>query len=218
MNNTRPLQGAIIGSVIATAIIIISGAPINAQNVNAEYRQWQNAQRKAEKEHRDYLRTRSLKDYRQWQNALMRERREYAEYQRASSASYGWQNSRNDNVNYRRYRVYRNGSYYDTDSRGAELLRQAVRNGYSQGYRRGMADRRNRSRYDYYNDSMYRSGEYGYQSYVARNQYQYYFQQGFQRGYEDGYYSRTRYGVRSGNSFNILSNVLNAILQITQDT
>src|ERR1700755_2471750 len=36
-----------------------------------------------------------------------------------------------------RYRVYRNGSYYQTDSRGAELLKQAVNKGYQQGFTAG---------------------------------------------------------------------------------
>ena len=40
-----------------------------------------------------------------------------------------------------RYRVYRNGSYYQTDSRGAELLRQAVNRGYQQGFNAGKGDR-----------------------------------------------------------------------------
>src|ERR1043165_6771407 len=33
-----------------------------------------------------------------------------------------------------RYRVYRNGSYYQTDRRGADLLKQAVNAGYQQGF------------------------------------------------------------------------------------
>ena len=50
----------------------------------------------------------------------------------------------------------------------------------------------------------------GYESYVDRNQYQYYFQQGFQRGYDDGYNSRARYG--SNNT--ILGTFLNQILRV----
>src|ERR1041384_4642545 len=89
-----------------------------------------------------------------------------------------------------RYRVYRNGSYYQTDNRGAELLRQAVNQGYQQGYRAGQNDRNYRRGANYGGSSVYRSGNYGYQSYVDSNQYRYYFQQGFQRGYQDGYNSR----------------------------
>jgi flagellar biosynthesis/type III secretory pathway protein FliH len=116
----------------------------------------------------------------------------------------------------RQYRVYRNGSYYQTDYRGAELLRQAVNAGYQQGYRQGQIDRQNRRNGGYYGSNIYRSGTYGYQSYVDRSQYQYYFQQGFQRGYQDGYNSQIRYGSRTGNTVNILGSILSTILNIRE--
>ena len=78
--------------------------------------------------------------------------REKAQYDRSVNRSgYNTGYARNGygyNQNMRRYRVYRNGSYYDTDYRGAELLRSAVQNGYQQGYREGQNDRRNGRRYD----------------------------------------------------------------------
>jgi len=113
--------------------------------------------------------------------------------------------------NQMRYRVYRNGSYYNVDQRGVEILRQAVNNGYQQGYRAGRRDASGRNRYNYNGVSIYRSGNYGYQSYVDSSQYRYYFQQGFQRGYEDGYYSRNRYGSSGSN---ILTSILSSILNI----
>ena len=116
----------------------------------------------------------------------------------------------------RQYRVYRNGSYYQTDYRGADLLRQAVNAGYQQGYRQGQIDRQNRRNGGYYGSNIYRSGTYGYQSYVDRSQYQYYFQQGFQRGYQDGYNSQIRYGSRAGNTVNILGSILSTILNIRE--
>ena len=118
----------------------------------------------------------------------------------------------------RNYRVYRNGTYYQTDYRGAELLRQAVNRGYQQGYRQGQIDRQNRRSGGYYGSNTYRSGTYGYQSYVDRSQYQYYFQQGFQRGYQDGYSTRTQYGYRSGSggAMNILGSILGSILNIRE--
>jgi len=116
----------------------------------------------------------------------------------------------------RQYRIYRNGSYYQTDYRGAELLRQAVNQGYAQGYRQGQLDRRYGRGGNYYGSTIYRSGSYGYQSYVDRGQYQYYFQQGFQRGYQDGFNSQTRYGYYSGGKWSILANVLGSILNIQQ--
>ena len=118
----------------------------------------------------------------------------------------------------RYYRVYRGGSYYQTDYRGAELLRQAVNSGYQQGYRQGQMDRQYRRSGGYYGSNIYRNGSYGYQSYVDRSQYQYYFQQGFERGYEDGYNSQMRYGYRSGssNAVNIIGSILSSILNIRQ--
>ncbi len=95
-----------------------------------------------------------------------------------------------------RYRVYRNGSYYNTDYRGAELLRQAVNSGYQQGFQAGRNDYGNRRRISYSNSNVYQSGTYGYQSYVNQSQYQYYFRQGFQRGYQDG--SNSRYQNNNG--------------------
>jgi len=120
-------------------------------------------------------------------------------------------------VNHDRYRVYRNGSYYNTDSRGANLLRQAVQAGYQQGFAAGRADRNARRGLNWNNSSLYRSGTYGWQSYVDRSQYQYYFQQGFQRGYQDGYNSRYQYGSYNNGSVNILGSILNTILNITSN-
>lgn len=118
----------------------------------------------------------------------------------------------------RYYRVYRGGgnNYYQTDYRGAELLRRAVNSGYQQGYQQGQRDRQYRRSGGYYGSNIYRSGSYGYQSYVDRNQYQYYFQQGFQRGYEDGYNSQSRYGYRSGGTMNIIGSILSSILNIRE--
>jgi hypothetical protein len=211
----KAIIGAAFGVLMSGAVVSVS-----AQNTKAEYREWQKAQRQAQKEQRDYMRTRSPRDYRQWQEAQRRVNEEYREYQRSMNDPYYRNNDRvlgsgyyNNNAN-RRYRVYRNGTYYNTDSRGAELLRAAVQNGYNQGYRQGQIDNQYGRRYNYSTQSMYRSGTYGYQSYVARDQYQHYFQQGFQRGYEDGFNSTFRYGSRVGNNFNILGNVLNSILNI----
>ena len=120
-------------------------------------------------------------------------------------------------VNHDNYRVYRNGSYYNTDSRGASLLRQAVQAGYQQGYAAGRNDRNSRRGLNWNNSNVYRSGTYGWQSYVDRSQYQYYFQQGFQRGYQDGYNSRYQYGTYNNGSANILGSILNTILNITNN-
>jgi hypothetical protein len=108
------------------------------------------------------------------------------------------------------YRVSRNGSYYNTDNRGADLLRQAVNSGYQQGYAAGQSDQSGRRRSSYSTSSGYRSGNYGYENYVDQSQYQYYFRQGFQRGYQDGYSSRNQYG----NGGSILGTILGSILNV----
>lgn len=121
-----------------------------------------------------------------------------------------------------RYRVYRNGSYYQTDYRGAQLLQQAVNEGYRQGFQAGRNDRNSNRRISWSNSNVYRSGNYGYQSHVTRSQYQYYFQQGFQRGYQDGSNSRWandyngeyEYGYYENGSVNILGAILNTVLNI----
>lgn len=217
-NMKRMLVGSAIGLVMLLGV-----ATANAQNPTEEYREWQNAQRRAQEEYRDYQRTRRVRDYRDWQQAQRQAQREYIEYQRANNMynagrgvgyGYGRNPYRNRNGY---YRVYRNGSYYQTDYRGAELLRNAVNRGYQQGYLAGQRDRRYGRDDYYYDESTYRNGTYGYQAYVARDQYQYYFQQGFERGYEDGYRSTSRYGYRSGNNWNILGSVLNTILNLTQN-
>ena len=120
-------------------------------------------------------------------------------------------------VNYDRYRVYRNGGYYNTDSRGANLLRQAVQAGYQQGFAAGRNDRNSRRGLNWNSSNVYRSGTYGWQNYVDRGQYQYYFQQGFQRGYQDGYNSRYQYGSYNNGSASILGSILNTILNITHN-
>ena len=204
-------------------LAMVAGTAVftNAQNTSREYRDWQRAQLEAQREQAEYQMTGRRSDYNQWQAALRRAERQRMQYERAASRvnnhyynnnGYTINNGGYYNNNQTNYRLYRNGSYYTVDSRGAELLRQAVNNGYSQGYRQGQIDRQYRRGMNWGGNSIYRSGAYGYQSYVARDQYTYYFQQGFQKGYEDGYNSTYRYGTRVGNGYNILGNVLSSIL------
>ena len=114
-----------------------------------------------------------------------------------------------------RYRINRNGGYYNTDHRGAELLRQAVQEGYRQGLMAGRTDRNRRiGRMNWGGSNVYRSGTYGWQSYVDQSQYQYYFRQGFERGYQDGFNSRYQYGTYNNGVGNILGSILGSILNI----
>ena len=230
MRHFRYFQNLVVGSIFCAFVLV---GTAGAQDVNREYRDLQRAQQRANQEHNDYLRTGSMREYNQWQAAQRRAEEEYRQYQMAAGRygngyynnnryyNNGYNNGYTNNGYYNKgntmtYRVYRNGSYYSTDSRGAELLRQAVRNGYSLGYEEGQRDRMYRRGFNYSNGSEYRNGVYGYQSYVDRGQYRYYFQQGYQRGYEDGYNNTYRYGVRSSNGFDVLGSVLNTILNFAQ--
>lgn len=217
------LKKTLISSILGSFVLVGGVLTANAQTYNQEYREWQQAQRDAQREYQDYLRSRSRDDYRDWQRAQRRAQQEYAEYQRSARMGNVYDgrvyNNRRvyNNGNRGYYRVYRNGSYYQTDYRGAELLRQAVNSGYQQGYRQGQTDARYGRGGNYYGNNVYQMGTYGYQTYVDRSQYQYYFQQGFQRGYEDGYNNQFRYGTRSGSGISILGNILNGILNLTQN-
>jgi hypothetical protein len=217
--NMRLLKSAIVSS-LGVATLFGAASLTSAQNVNREYRQYQRAAQEAQRECIDYQRSGSRSDYRQCQQAQARAQRELMDYQRSSSSyNNGYYNNNRTSTVYnprtgQTYRVYNNGRYYSYDQRGVNLLRQAVNSGYQQGYQQGQMDRRYGRGMNYYGNNVYSNGMFGYESYVARDQYQYYFQQGFQKGYEDGYYSTNRYGYRSGSSFNILSGVLNTILNL----
>jgi hypothetical protein len=123
-----------------------------------------------------------------------------------------------------RYRVYRSGNsgYYSTDNRGADLLRQAVNEGYRQGFSAGRSDRNGNRMGGWSRSNIYRSGTVGYQKNVDRGQYQYYFRQGFQRGYQDGsnseytdgYNGSYQYGSYENGSLNIHGTILNQVLNI----
>jgi hypothetical protein len=114
------------------------------------------------------------------------------------------------------YRYRLNGTYRETNQYGADVLRQAVNNGYSEGYQQGRADRSDGLRADYRRSFAYQDANYGYNGmYVAQNDYNYYFRQGFQRGYQDGYANATRYGTFSNGTGSILGNILNSILGLT---
>jgi flagellar biosynthesis/type III secretory pathway protein FliH len=113
------------------------------------------------------------------------------------------------------YRYNRGGRYYETNRYGAQMLRQAVNDGYAEGYRAGQADRADGWRGSYQDSYAYQDATYGYDGYyVDVNEYQYYFREGFRRGYEDGYYSHSQYGRYSNGVYSILGNILGQILNL----
>jgi flagellar biosynthesis/type III secretory pathway protein FliH len=97
------------------------------------------------------------------------------------------------------------------------MLQEAVNRGYEEGFRSGQADRYDNWGYNATNSYGYQDASYGYDSYyVSLTEYNYYFREGFRRGYEDGYYGRSEYGQYSNGNYNVLGQVIGAILNIFQ--
>jgi hypothetical protein len=111
------------------------------------------------------------------------------------------------------YRYVVSGKSRQTNQYGADVLRQAVNNGYTQGFRAGAADRQDHRRSSYQTTFGYTDANFGYAgNYVDQSDYNYYFRQGFRRGYDDGYNSRTQYGNVSNGTPTILGALLTTIL------
>lgn len=97
----------------------------------------------------------------------------------------------------------------------ADMLRQAVRNGYEQGVYTGQSDREDNWQFGYQECYAYQDATFGYDGYwVSLDEYRYYFREGFRRGYEDGYYGRWQYGSFSDGVVNMLGDVLLQILRL----
>ena len=209
--------------VSAAGSLVLFGSATFVAAQRSEYNEYQEALRNEQRQCARYQRNPSRSNYNECQDARRDTREEYAKYQRELREQGNWRY--NDRYNtgqtvvvgtspYRSgmYRINMGGRYYNVDNRGYSVLRDAVNRGYQQGYNAGIRDRRY-GNYSYQRNNVYMSGTYGYNSYVARNQYQYYFQQGFQKGYEDGFYLRRQYGTGTS----ILGSVLNTILNIATD-
>ncbi len=116
------------------------------------------------------------------------------------------------------YRYSYGGRWYSTNSYGAAILREAVRDGYREGWYAGQADRMDRWRFDYQNNYGWIDGSYGYYGrYVSQSDYRWYFRQGYERGYRDGYYGRYQYGRYDNGSAMILPAILGMILSFNID-
>lgn len=110
-------------------------------------------------------------------------------------------------------RYFRQGTYYETNQYGADLLRRAVDYGYEEGWRTGEADFEDRWDDGYEDSYAYRDANYGYGGeYVDQSEYNYYFREGFRRGYEDGLNRRYHYGRRANGKFELIASVLAQIL------
>jgi hypothetical protein len=147
--------------------------------------------------------------YRFVQDYQQRSRQQYASYENARNHDY-----QNDPYFYTApsYRYRRGGTYYEVNQYGADRLRDAVNNGYQEGFRTGQADREDRWRSNYRGAYAYQDANYGYDGiYLDQSSYNYYFREGFRRGYDDGYNSRYRYGRESNGGFSVSVGVMNGI-------
>ena len=212
---TIKLKKLIAGTALGLFAVLGTGLTANAQNNRRDERQQQKIQRqeaKLERQRAELMRQRQA-DWARRNNQIVVTRRTGTGYYTLENTSA---------ITSGRYRVVRDGRYYNTDHRGAELLRNAVNEGYRQGFIAGRADYNGTRRTGWSNSNVYRTGTFGYQNSVNRGQYQYYFRQGFQRGYQDGsnseyqngYNGAFRYGTYDNGTPNILGTILNQILGI----
>ena len=113
------------------------------------------------------------------------------------------------------YRYLRGGQWFRVNYYGADMLRNAIDQGYREGLMAGRADRYDGWRGGYRNSSVWIDASFGFRgSYVSRSEYNYYFRQGFERGYEDGFYGRSRYGRYMNGETIIIDAVLSTILNL----
>jgi len=111
------------------------------------------------------------------------------------------------------YQYNRGGSNYQTNQYGADLLRQAVNNGFQEGFRAGQADQQDSWRSSYQDSYAYQDANFGYDGrYVQQDEYNNYFREGFRPGYDDGFNSRSQYGSYSNGKYSILDTILGGIL------
>jgi hypothetical protein len=101
----------------------------------------------------------------------------------------------------------------ETNRYGADVMRQAVNNGYQQGFKAGRADRKDHWSSNYQQSYGYEDANFGYSgNYLPQSDYNYYFREGFRRGYEDGFAKHAQYGTVVNGSPSILGTILTGIL------
>jgi len=138
-----------------------------------------------------------------------------ARRERDRQASGAFDRDRDNRLVYE-YRYNMGGVFRETNQYGVDALRQAVNQGYLEGYRAGQIDRRDRVPADVQRAFDFENGNFDYAgSYVPLSDYSYYFREGFQRGYDDAYWNRARYGTFVNGNASILSDIVAGILGLT---
>ena len=144
-----------------------------------------------------------------------RAEQEARERERQRQASGAFDHDRDDRWGHE-YRYNIRGAYRETNQYGVDVLRQAVNQGYQEGFRAGQLDRRDGMPADFRRAFDFESGNFGYAgAYVPQSDYSYYFREGFQRGYDDAYWNRARYGTFFNGNASILGSIVASILGLT---
>lgn len=205
----------------------------NAQRQDLKRLSQQDRQQRIDLQQRNWMLYRQNLDQRMLlahqQTAQLQQQRRMAQYrfqqdyyERLRLQQVRLQNERNYNYNNDpyystdwTYRYNRGGTYYQTNQYGADALRQAVNNGYREGFRAGQADLQDKWRSNYQDSYAYQDANFGYGGrYVQQDEYNYYFREGFQRGYEDGFNTRNQYGTLANGKYSVIGGILNGILNL----
>jgi uncharacterized protein YxeA len=170
---TFNLKGKIVNGVLALSLLFGLGLALSTE-ARAQYR------------NDDYYR-RQQREYERQQRQRQRQyERQQRRQQRQAQRAYGYGNRGYGNRGYDGYGNY--GGTYD-------LRQTALNAGYNNGMEEGRRDRSRGERFDYSDESDYRSATKDYSSRLGdRSAYQAYFRQAFQNGYRDGYTGNTGYG------------------------
>jgi hypothetical protein len=185
---TLNLKGKITNGVLALSLLFGAGLALSPTEAQAQWRNddYRRQQREYEREQR-----RRQREYERQQRRAEREQRRNGGYY-GSDPYYRNDPYRNDG-----YGAYgrRTRDGYGNYGGSYELRQTALNAGYNEGMKEGRNDRQRGDRFDFQDESDYRSATKDYNSrYGDRSTYQQYFRQAFQNGYRDGYYGNTGYG------------------------
>ena len=211
-----------------TPVIVRPGQPAIVRQGGNDRRQDRREDRREDRQDRREVRQEIRQDRRDHRQDIRQDRREHRQDLRERRAHARYRDDYQRRLRYYQsrhytprwyhsgnYRYFRGGNWYRVNYYGADMLRQAVDQGYREGLRAGTADRYDGWRGGYRNSSVWVDASFGYRgSYVSRSEYNYYFRQGFERGYEDGLYGRHRYGRAINGEVIIIDAVLRAILDL----
>jgi hypothetical protein len=171
---TNNLKGKITNGLLALSLLFGMGLALStdasAQYRNDDYRRQREYERQQRRQQREYER---------------QQRRQQRQAQRGVYDNYGYGNRGYGGRSADGYTNY-GGSY--------DLRQTALNAGYNEGMKEGREDRSRNDRFDFADESDYRSATKDYSSRLGdRSTYQRYFREAFQNGYRDGYSGNTGY-------------------------